>query len=78
MPAIIVVCFLLSHIHAYCPICVLRMRILDCLSIYIVYVLYILCLLLYLTVQHTLRCMYYILICVFHMDLYKVAFRELL
>ena len=73
MPAIIVVCFLLSHIHVYFPKYVLRMQILDYLFLCILYVLYILRLLPYLTVHHTLRCMYCISVCVFHLNLYMLA-----
>jgi hypothetical protein len=40
MPATIVVCFRLSHIHVYSPKCVLHMWILDYLFLYILYVLY--------------------------------------
>jgi len=67
--------FSLSYIHACSPICVLHMRMLNCLSLYIVYVLHILRLLPNLTVRHTLHYFYYISIFVFHLDLCKLALR---
>jgi len=54
MLSVIVVCFPLSHIHICSLVCVLRMRMSNCWSLYILCVPYALRLLSYLTVQHTL------------------------
>jgi hypothetical protein len=75
MLLVIVVCFPLSRIHVCSLVCVQRMPMLNCWSLYILCFLCTLRLLSNLTVQHTLRYVYYISVYIFHLNYCKFVLR---